>query len=85
MKIVAGALAFTLAGAAAGAGLGWLGNPGPVPVPDAGLGFVNYVGPIAGAAVGATFGFIFGGGWVAKRVAVSRERAAPDPEGEGRR
>ena len=51
------------------AGVGWLGNPKAVAVPDETLQFVNYVGPILGGSIGATFGFIFGGGWVAKTIA----------------
>jgi hypothetical protein len=68
VKVVGGALAFLLAGALLGAAIGWAGNPKPVEVPDAGLGFVNYLGPIVGGSVGATFGLILGGGWVARMV-----------------
>jgi hypothetical protein len=71
MKVILGALGFTLLGAALGAGVGWLGNQAAA-VPDD-LGFVNYVGSIVGASVGATLGFIFGGGWVAKAVAAREE------------
>ena len=66
MKVILGAMACTLAGGLLGAGLGWLGNPKPVALPDEGLGFVNYVGPIAGGSVGGTLGLIFGGGWIAR-------------------
>jgi hypothetical protein len=69
VKILVGTLAFTLAGALVGAGIGWLANPKAIAVPDEGLQFVNYVGPILGGSIGATFGFIFGGGWVAKTIA----------------
>lgn len=73
MKVVAGALAFTLAGGLLGAGIGWAINPRPVPLPDSGLGFVNYVGLFLGGAVGATFGLVFGGGWVAKLASARQE------------
>jgi hypothetical protein len=75
MKVILGALGFTLLGAAFGAGAGWLGNPAPVAV-SGDLGFVNYVGPIVGASVGATVGFIFGGGWVARTIS-RKEEGAP--------
>ncbi len=77
MKIVAGALTFTLLGALVGTGIGWLGNPKPVEVPEEGLGFINWVGPILGAGVGGTLGLIFGGGWYASRI-VSHDKAARD-------
>jgi hypothetical protein len=69
VKILAGALVCTVVGALIGAGLGWLGNPKPVAVPDESLQFVNFVGPILGGSIGATLGFILGGGWVAKVIA----------------
>jgi hypothetical protein len=53
--------------------VGWLGNPRPVAVPDPELGFVNFVGPVLGGSIGATFGLIFGGGWVARTIANRKE------------
>jgi hypothetical protein len=85
VKVVGGALACLLAGALLGAAIGWAGNPKPVEVPDAGLGFVNYLGPIVGGSVGATFGLILGGGWVARVVnsgdAVGASRPADGASG----
>jgi hypothetical protein len=75
VKIVAGAIAFTLLGAALGLGIGWLFKPTPVEPPEQGLEFVNWIGPIVGGSVGATFGLIFGGGWLAARMS-QRDDAA---------
>jgi hypothetical protein len=82
VKVVAGALAFTLAGALLGAAVGWVGNPKPVAVPEEGLAFVNYLGPIVGGAVGATFGLVLGGGWVAKVLGSREERWCAGSGGE---
>jgi uncharacterized protein (DUF697 family) len=73
VRIVAGALACTILGALIGAGVGFVLNLQPVPVPDEGLGFVNYVGPILGGSIGASLGLIFGGGWVARLVSKREE------------
>jgi hypothetical protein len=75
VKVVLGALGLTVAGAALGAGLGWLANPRPVALPDESLGFVNYVGPILGGSLGGTFGLIFGGGWFFRFVDKSEGNA----------
>ena len=69
MKVVLVTLALLMAGALLGTGVGWLINPKAVVPPDDQLGFVNYVGPILGGAVGGTFGLIFGGGLYARMVA----------------
>jgi hypothetical protein len=68
MRVFLGALASLLLGALVGAGFGLLVNPRPVAVPNPELAFVNYIGPIIGAAVGGTLGFIFGGGWLLSRA-----------------
>ena len=68
MKVLAGALAFLLAGAAIGAAVGLVFRPIAVQPPEPGLEFVNWIGPILGGGIGGTFGLIFGGGWLASRI-----------------
>jgi hypothetical protein len=75
MRILLGALGFTLLGAALGGGIGFLValRAGPV-THEQGMEFVNYVQPILFGSIGATFGFILGGGWVAQQVTRAEER-----------
>ena len=68
MRVFLGALGCLVLGALLGAGVGLLGNPRAVAVPRPELAFVNYTGPIVGAAVGGTLGLIFGGGWLMSRA-----------------